>query len=467
MKRFKLIFFMSLILTSILGTTSQATISKEYMDYIWTNLENNTDFNTSENYNTNFKSYLQQLTEEQKNSVKTKINQYLSANNLNYEDVNLNTFLNYDAETTFVIYFVFSNNTAPNNNDLGYLQIKNDSYNTTRLYIKDNDETIKYLKVTVAYYKNSLHFNLNNFAEINSNGLVIKLGKTSYSENTKIFYSSNISCYKLTQVAYIGYPISADNETTRFLRNYSAYINTDDGAYIPKEPDIDSGDNTGGGNTGDNTGGNTGTTTVDLSKVENGIKDINNNLENIEDKIPTSGDIKNATTSGIIDGNNQYWGTSGDLNGEKEQKEIKDIINGAMENVSGELSKNKVFKALESAEKGFFDLFKNKLEEQAYDLKLNWKKTEYEGATLLEDGEINISKMCREIPELARLQFYIRLIFNFTVIINIIKQIYNLVLATLGIDNPFLYEEGEQTTSIDTDTGEYKQYYRKRKRKLW
>ena len=71
---------MSLILTSILGTTSQATISKEYMDYIWTNLENNTDFNTSENYNTNFKSYLQQLTEEQKNSVKTKINQYLSAN---------------------------------------------------------------------------------------------------------------------------------------------------------------------------------------------------------------------------------------------------------------------------------------------------------------------------------------------------------------------------------------------------
>ena len=467
MKRFKLIFFMSLILTSILGTTSQATISKEYMDYIWTNLENNTDFNTSGNYNTNFKSYLQQLTVEQKNSVKTKINEYLYANDLDYQDINLNTFLISNADTTFVIYFVFSNNTAPNNNDLGYLEIKNDTYNLTRLYIKDNDKTIRYLKITVAYYNNSLHFTLDNFAEINSNGLRINLGKTAYSENTEIFYSSNISCYKLTQIAYIGYPISASNETTRFLRNYSAYISTDDGAYIPEEPDIDSGDNTGGGNTGDNTGGNTGTTNVDLSKVENGIKDINNNLENIEGKIPTSGDIKNATTSGIIDGNNQYWGTSEDLNGEKEQEEIKDIINGAMENVSGELSKNKVFKALESAEKGFFDLFKNKLEEQAYDLKLNWKKTEYEGATLLEDGEINISKMCREIPELARLQFYIRLIFNFTVIVNIIKQIYNLILATLGIDNPFLYEVGEQTTSIDTDTGEYKQYYRNKKRKLW
>lgn len=467
MKRFKLIFFMSLILILILGTTSQATISKEYMNYIWTNLENNTDFNNIGNYNTNFKSYLKQLTVEQKNSVKTKINQYLSANNLNYEDINLNTFLSYDAETTFVIYFVFSNNTAPNNNDLGYLEIKNDSYNTTRLYIKDNDKIIKYLKITVAYYKNSLHFTLNNFAEINSNGISIKLGKTAYSENTEIFYSSNISCYKLTQVAYIGYPITADNETTRFLRNYSAYISTNDGAYIPKEPDINSGDNTGGSTGGSSGGGNTGTTTVDLSKVENGIKDINNNLKNIENKIPTSGDIKNSTTSGVIDANNQYWGTSGDLNGEKEQEEIKDIINGAMENVSGELSKNKVFKALENAEKGFFDLFKNKLEEQAYDLKFNWKKTEYEGATLLEDGEINISKMCREIPELARLQFYIRLIFNFTVIVNIIKQIYNLILATLGIDNPFLYEEGEQTTSIDTDTGEYKQYYRKRKRKLW
>ena len=468
MKRFKLIFFMSLILILILGTTSQASVSKEYMDYIWTNLENNTDFNNSGNYNTNFKSYLQQLTVEQKNSVKTKINQYLYANNLNYEDVNLNTFLTYNAETTFVIYFVFSNNTAPNNNDLGYLEIKNDNLNTTRIYIKNNNGTIKYLKVTVAYYNNNLHFTVSDFAEINSSGPAIKLGKTAYSENTEIFYSSNISCYKLTQVAYIGYPISAGNEETRFLRNYSAYINTDDGAYIPKEPDIDSGDS--GGSTtpsGDGGGGgNTGTTT-DLSKVENGIKDINNNLENIENKIPTSGDIKNATTNGIIDGNNQYWGNSGDLNGEKEQEEIQNIINEAMENVSGELSKNKVFKALENAEKGFFDLFKNKLEEQAYDLKFNWKKTEYEGATLLEDGEINISKMCREIPELARLQFYIRLIFNFTVIVNIIKQIYNLILATLGIDNPFLYEEGEQTTSIDTETGEYRQYYRNKKRKLW
>lgn len=356
MKRFKLIFFMSLMLILILGTTSQASVSKEYMDYICTNLENNTDFNTSEIHNTNFKSYLKQLTVEQKNSVKTKINQYLSANNLNYEDINLNTFLSYDAETTFVIYFVFSNNTAPNNNDLGYLEIKNDSYNTTRLYIKDNDKTIKYLKITVAYYKNSLHFTLNNFAEITSYGLPIKLGKTAYSENTEIFYSSNISCYKLTQVAYIGYPISANNETTRFLRNYSAYISTDDGAYIPKEPDIDSGDNTGGGNTGDNTGGNTGTTNVDLSKVENGIKDINNNLENIEDKIPTSGDIKNATTSGFIDGNNQYWGTSEDLNGDKQQEDIKNGINDLIEDFSGDLATNDIFKLLELAELGFIDI---------------------------------------------------------------------------------------------------------------
>lgn len=74
--------------------------------------------------------------------------------------------------------------------------------------------------------------------------------------------------------------------------------------------------------------------------------------------------------------------------------------------------------------------------------------------------------MCRNIPELGQLQDLIRIIFNFGTVVTIIWQIYNLILSTLGIDNPYLYEDGQEITNIDTETGEYKQYFRKRRKKL-
>lgn len=469
MKRFKLIFFMSLILILILGTTSQANVTQEYVEYTFTHFKN-TISNALSNYTSDIKATLNTLTEQDYIFYTTYINQVLKENNLqNITNHNMTTFISrFSSSISTQILFVFSNTSTPNNvENLNYIKLKPDTGNKI---ILSGNETNGYIYILELRINNTSH-NMFQTLEVlsgNTNSKTIYYVKsTSLNENNTILTLSNVACTN-TQAIYYNVPFITTGTTINtqgFIRGLTT--DTDPGYFKidTPQPSGDSGGTTppsgdGGG------GGNTGTTT-DLSKVENGIKDINNNLENIENKIPTSGDIKNATTNGIIDGNNQYWGNSGDLNGEKEQEEIENIINGAMENVSGELSKNKVFKALENAEKGFFDLFKNKLEEQAYDLKLNWKKTEYEGATLLEDGEINISKMCREIPELARLQFYIRLIFNFTVIVNIIKQIYNLILATLGIDNPFLYEEGEQTTSIDTDTGEYKQYYRNKKRKLW
>ena len=466
MKRFKLIFFMSLILTSILGTTSQANVTQEYVEYTFTHFKN-TISNAMSSFSGNAKEILNTLTEQDYNFYTTYINQVLKENNLqNLTNHNMTSFISQYSSTDTRIYFIFSNTSSPNNvENLNYIKVarKND----TEITINGNETNGKIYILELRISKSTHNkFQPINIYNDNTTKLEIQYIKsaTLNSDNT-ILTLSNVACTN-TQAIYYEIPFTISG-TKIIGQGFIRGLTTDtDPGYFKVETTTPSGDSS-GGNTGDNTGGNTGTTNVDLSKVENGIKDINNNIENIKDKIPTSEDIKNATTSGVINGNNEYWGVSGELNGEKEQKEIKDIINGAMENVSGELSKNQVFKALESAEKGFFDLFKNKLEEQAYDLKFNWKKTEYQGATLLEDGEINISKMCREIPELGRLQFYIRLIFNFTVIINIIKQIYNLILATLGIDNPFLYEEGEQTTSIDTDTGEYKQYYRNKKRKLW
>ena len=43
MKKFKLIFFMSLMLILILGTISQASITNEYVEYTFTHFKNTID----------------------------------------------------------------------------------------------------------------------------------------------------------------------------------------------------------------------------------------------------------------------------------------------------------------------------------------------------------------------------------------------------------------------------------------
>ena len=480
MKKTKLIFITTLIFICLLSANTFAStqpngdkVTYEYIKYIYEHFSNNVD--NIETYNTkNSKEILDLITDSDYLVATKKLQEGIDKIEVSGEqwgDLNIIAIYgnySYFSNGAIVIDFYIVNNGTSNN--LGHLKIIPGTTNTNIKVGSEDNEPIYRLRIQYKKNGNSVtatYSNMDKRTEMQTYG-GIKSATLGYagelsSDSWSLLTLSTIAVPTKITYCYYSVPFQANTTTT----NWSGFIrgitsSGDTGYYDTNDNTSDSGKNS-----GDTSGGNTGTTNVDLSKVENGIKDINNNIENIKDKIPTSGDIKKATTSGVINGNNEYWGTSGDLNGEKEQEEIKNIINDAMENVSGELSKNQVFKALESAEKGFFDLFKNKLEEQAYDLKFNWKKTEYQGATLLEDGEINISKMCREIPELGRLQFYIRLIFNFTVIINIIKQIYNLILATLGIDNPFLYEEGEQTTSIDTDTGEYKQYYRNKKRKLW
>ena len=442
MKRFKLIFFMSLILILILGTSSQAVISEDYMNYIWTNLENNSDFNIGI-YNTNFKSYLKQLTSEQKNSVKTKINQYLYVNNLNYEDINLNVFLKEDAEVTFRIYFVFSNNTAPNNNDLGYLEIKKDNYDITKLYVKDNDSFIKYLRVSVYYYKNSLHFTVDDFKDLTSNGLSINLGKTAYSENTETFYSSNISCYSLIQVAYIGYPISStSSEKTRFLCNYSAYLNKDDGAYIPQEPDIPdkpSGDTGTGGTTGTITNQSGDTTgKVDLSGIEQGIgavKDAVNNVTNT---------IKDAFTF-----------DSGDANEVMEDFKNTDLG----------LSQD-----LYDLNNQFFDLFET---EQMDDFKISWDGVNYKNAELIPSGEVNFSAICRENEQIGKVKEYITLFAIVGASLTLLKFIWNMIAEMLGLNQTLMETDfGDavmytyEDNSYDVDTRSYldSKRYRKKRR---
>lgn len=149
----------------------------------------------------------------------------------------------------------------------------------------------------------------------------------------------------------------------------SQYLSTDVNDDITLIPGSSSGTN--GGTTGSTT------TTTDLSKVETGINNINQNidktsgkLDNISNKIPTSGEI--------------YM-----------------------------------------------------------DLKLEWKDIKYNGITLIEAGELNISELVRNNETLSTVHGYIRIIANFIVIMNILKTIYNLILQALGIIEPEIKLEYE------------------------
>lgn len=434
MKRIKTIFLATITLILIFGTTS-CVFAKEYV---------------TENDMKNILIALgkETITNDDISAYAYQFNNFLT--NYNETNNNIVSMLN-------ISFFIESNS----NNIL--FVISNGTFS----------DTLPYIYIDFDKYNNySLLYGFESWKK-NNNNEIIEVNYSPY--NYYILYTNKVSALSRSQYGYLeSIPTSIQPEQVTlskcatFVKTFTVMGKTKNYGYKAyflnnyveieslkptPEPDPDpqpSGDTPTSGEK------------TDLTKIENKIDETNKNLEDIKNKIPTSGDI----AAGTVKANEEYWGNSGDLNPDKTGEDIKDVINNTMDNISGELSKNEIFKTLESAEQGFFDLFKKRQEERMYDLKLSWNETKYQETTLLEDGEINISKMCREIPELARLQGYIRLIFNFTVIINLIKQVYNLILSTLGIDNPYLYEEGEETTIINEATGEYRKYYKKRRKDL-
>lgn len=148
--------------------------------------------------------------------------------------------------------------------------------------------------------------------------------------------------------------------------------------------------------------------------------------------------------TGIIDYlNEEPADAKGDI--EREINKIQNEIENKMQN-------DKFISSLEDAERGFLDV----LNEPEGDFVINWDDIYYMNTVLIPAGTINFSKMCRDNQTLGQIKNYINIIISFGIAIGIIKYIYNLVLSTLGIDNPYLYEKNEDETTIfaDMDTGE-------------
>lgn len=63
--------------------------------------------------------------------------------------------------------------------------------------------------------------------------------------------------------------------------------------------------------------------------------------------------------------------------------------------------------------------------------------------------------MAKDIEIIGTIKTYINIILSAFLSINLIKHIYNLLLTTLGIDNPYVIEAPENDTSI-TETQKIK-----------
>lgn len=247
-------------------------------------------------------------------------------------------------------------------------------------------------------------------------------GVCSLSPNTSIIYSNLLS-----DGTTVNPPASV------FLSTFYEFADTPEIPDNPEDPD-----NPGSGESG----------SVDLSGIQTGINNINNNLNNIENKIPTSGDITQSTQTGIVSGNQEFWGSSGDLTGEQQEDLISDKIDDLTNSLSGDLAENEIFGILQTYEDKLFGGFTGQ-----EDFVISWNDINYNGQKLIPSGEVNFSKICRENEALGKVKSTINIILTFIILMNIVIYMYNLLLATLGIDNPYLYEKpvGSVTTSEYTD----------------
>lgn len=172
-----------------------------------------------------------------------------------------------------------------------------------------------------------------------------------------------------------------------------------------------------------------------------------------------SGDNGNGNIAGDIEqGNNNYWGSQEDINKENQENLISGEISGVIDNASEEMQKNEVFGLLSDYHDKIWGMF---IGEE--DFKIEWNSVQYMEKELIPTGSINFTEICEEEP-FSYIKYLVNTIVSFGIIVSLIQQIYNLILSTLGIDNPYLYEDENYMTSTDAVTGEVKEKYYKNRR---
>lgn len=460
----KLSLFYGLLFCLLLGfsSTSYAYMSKEYLDYGIETLSNNLITQTS-SYQSTMRNILNVIKnhEASKTRILTEINNNLD--NLGLADLNDINIIGtaYDNDSSYLKFKIFiCNNTAPGSHtELDHYLIKTGYMYP---YSRTTTDFLYYIEFNCRLSNGIPEFQTFSSKTLSGTSRTsVYWGNIGFSSSSDtILISTNVFCAGVPG----GFAYSPLNSSTNIVPVILQDLN---GNYkIPTpDPEEPSGDYTPGGtgtitnNSGDTTG------KIDLSGIQNQLGTINNNInDGVDNIIGNQNQNTEAIVGAINNSNENYWGSDEDLDGEEQEDFISDSFDIIVGSVSGELVSNPVFNHLESVEGVFLGFFNNQEDESFYDLIIEWPDVNLYGSRLIEAGSINISQLCRDVPELGRVQQYTRVIFNFGTLIALLWQIYNLVLSTLGIDNPYLYEDAQVTDVVNSDTGEVKSFYRTRKR---
>lgn len=353
------------------------------------------------------------------NSVSSVTGFYLFNNrNFNYNAINSRLYFNYGSYNEFTPSSTDITIAHNLSGDTSYLLNKEfiigKNYNTSiEYYYIENGEKIYLTNNEISTWANDINYGTLYDPYVTSDNIGKLKDKTDYYMDVKI--TSRLYNTSFSRDVVLNQKILTTNHT----------VNNDTES-----------DDTGGGTitpSGDIPGDTPGITTPNYNEK---LDNIQTGITNIENKIPTSGDIIQAG----VNANKDYWGTSVDVSSGDFEDDVSGMITDIMDTASGELTDNEVFDALNKAEIGFI----NAISGQADDFKISWNDVIYMNTKLIPAGEVNFSKMARENETLGKVKEYLNIIASAMLGLSLIKYIYNLILATLGIDNPYLYDGNSQ-----------------------
>lgn len=267
-----LFFMLALGLQTIFSTTCYASVTQEYVKFILDCVGEDTNFNLASNQKQWLETYKNNSTNI--TNLTNNLNFYASTYNKPQENFNLIAFPYRSNTSNFYIVFIFSNCSAASSS-VGFLDLRNASTNVMRPYNLNGSCLAIRLFFTDAYPSTSTTTTISDY-------YISNYGYTANTEKTVINLTSCYN-YQPTQSIYFT-PLSRYVQLNNGNFTYSNTLIPDE----PETPDEPSGDSSTTGTITNPSGDITGN--IDLRSIEN-------SLNNIENKIPTSGDI-----AGVISG---------------------------------------------------------------------------------------------------------------------------------------------------------------------
>lgn len=206
---------------------------------------------------------------------------------------------------------------------------------------------------------------------------------------------------------------------------------------------------------------------IDLTPIQEQINTTNENLTNINNSINTQGEnIIKAIESGDKKNRNFIQKLYDDLF-TIESGEVKEII----ENIQEKTHIENI--GMLSGEEQILNILKG----EPSDFKIEWENIQYENKTIIPKGEVNFSKLTREIPALKSVQDWLRIIMSYTILTILITEIWFTILKVLGVSTSIynqqqdeierlneMYQEKVYETEVVTNKGKTKSYLTTRRR---